>query len=137
MAKIGTAQVRTINIANNAGTGYDEGTTSATAANEAEGPVTLRAEANCAYTGSASGTSASVTVVVTRDRDGAEICRATASFSGNTSGATLYKTVGASGVDMTAGTNESYTATYSIAQTENTTISHTGDKLVAGWDKKH
>lgn len=134
MAKIGSLEVKTINIADDAATGYAQGTTTVTAANEASGPVYIRASADVSYaTGGGGGTGATYQVVVTRDSDSKEVARGQVSFSGSSP---QTKAIGAAGVDMSAGGDESYTAVFSQISGAGA-ASSTNKLLAAGWDTKH
>lgn len=134
MAKIDNLEIKTINIAVDAATGYDEGTTTVTAVNEAGGPVCIRASADVSYaTGGGGGTGATYQVVVTRNSDSKEIARGQVSFSGYTP---QTKAIGAAGVDMTAGNDEAYTAVFSQISGAGA-ASSTNKRLAAGWDTKH
>lgn len=133
MAKIGTAEIKTINITGDAATGYAEGTASATAVNEASGPVYIRAACTVSYAKNGQSTSVTFRITITRNSDSKVIAQVDKVYSGNDP---YSESMGASGVDVTAGSNETYSATYAVAS--GTAFATATDKVIAvGWDKKH
>lgn len=114
MAKIGTLQVNTLHIADQAISGAAHAPISSSATpsvpvsvpNVGGLPVQLYFQRSAYYAGSHSNDSGSVTVVLNRVRDGAALYFRTVSWSGNASGSESFD---GQVLDTTATTNETYT----------------------------